>query len=130
MVLKAYKEHTFKANIKFEDDSVKEVVFRLPRNTDVYTSEDGNTNLNTLYTFANMAKPFDKPVQVETEDGSILNITTLRELIDLGVVVRMEDVATKWFEKRNQIEAEKEALVKKSKSAGNSTQKATQETNG
>lgn len=127
MVLKAYKEHTFKANVRFENDETLEVVFRLPKNTDVYTGGDGNTNTDTLYTFANMAKPFSKPVQVETEDGSILNITTLKELIDLGVVMHMEDVAIKWFEKRNQIEEEKAKLVKKSKSVGNSTQKDIQE---
>ena len=128
MALKAYKEHTFKANVKFEDESVKEVTFRLPRNTDLYTSEDGNTNLNTLYTFANMAKPFDKPVQVETEDGSILNCTTMKELINLGVVMRLDDVITKWYEKRQEIEAEKEKALKKSKSVGNSTLKGTTET--
>ena len=116
MALKAYIEHTFKANVMFEDDSVKEVTFRLPRNTDLYTSEDGNTNLNTLYTFANMAKPFDKPVQVETEDGSIVNCTTMKELISLGVVMKLEE--------------EKEKALKKSKSAGNSTLKGTPEQNG
>lgn len=130
MILKAYKEQTFKAEIKFtETNDVKEVVFRLPRNTDVYTSDDGNTNLNTIRTFGNMAKPFDRPIQVEAEDGSILNITTLNELIDLGVQMQFDDVALKWYEKRQEIEAEKERLVKKSKSAGNSTSKATQETN-
>ena len=130
MALKAYIEHTFKANVRFEDDSVKEVTFRLPRNTDLYTSEDGNTNLNTLMTFANMAKPFDKPVQVETENGSIVNCTTLKELIDLGVVLKLDDVITKWFEKRQEVETEKEKALKKSKSAGNSIQKDIPETNG
>jgi hypothetical protein len=129
MALKAYIEHTFKANVRFEDDSVKEVTFRLPRNTDLYTSEDGNTNLNTLMTFANMAKPFEKPVQVETENGTIINCTTLKELIDLGVVLKLDDVITKWFEKRQEVEAEKEKALKKSKSAGNSTPKDTPETN-
>ena len=129
MALKAYIEHTFKANVRFEDDSVKEVTFRLPRNTDLYTSEDGNTNLNTLMTFANMAKPFEKPVQVETENGAIINCTTLKELIDLGVVLKLDDVIRKWYEKRQEIEAEKEKALKKSKSAGNSTPKDTPETN-
>lgn len=129
MALKAYIEHTFKANVRFEDDSVKEVTFRLPRNTDLYTSEDGNTNLNTLMTFANMAKPFEKPVQVETENGTIINCTTLKELIDLGVVLKLDDVITKWFEKRQEVEAEKEKALKKSKSAGNSIPKDTPETN-
>lgn len=130
MALKAYIEHTFKANIRFEDDTVKEVTFRLPRNTDLYTSEDGNTNLNTLMTFANMAKPFDKPVQVETENGSIVNCTTLRELIDFGIVLKLDDVIQKWFEKRKEIEEEKEKALKKSKSAGNSISKGTPDTNG
>ena len=130
MALKAYIEHTFKANVTFEDNSVKEVTFRLPRNTDLYTSEDGNTNLNTLYTFANMAKPFDKPIQVEIENGSIINCTTMKELISLGVVMKLDDVITKWYEKRQEIEAEKEKVLKKSKSVGNSTSKGTPEQNG
>lgn len=129
MALKAYKEHTFKANVKFEDESVKEVTFRLPRNTDLYTSEDGNTNLNALMTFANMAKPFDKPVQVETEDGSIVNCTTLKELIDFGVIIKLDDVFKQWDKKRQEIESEKEKALKKSKSAGNSTPKDTPEQN-
>lgn len=128
MALKAYIEHTFKANVRFEDDTVKEVTFRLPRNTDLYTSEDGNTNLNTLMTFANMAKPFEKPVQVETENGSLINCTTLKELIDLGVILKLDDVIEKWSEKRNEVEAEKEKALKKSKSAGNSISKGTPET--
>lgn len=128
MALKAYKEQIFNANIKFDDGSVKEVEFRLPRNTDVYKSEDGNTNLDTLYTFANMAKPFKTPIQVEAENGSILNIDSIRGLIELGVTMDMTDVVLKWYEKRNQVEAEKERIVKKSKSAGNSTQKDIQET--
>lgn len=129
MALKAYKEHTFKANVKFEDKSVKEVTFRLPRNTDLYTSEDGNTNLNALMTFANMAKPFDKPVQVETEDGSIVNCTTLKELIDFGVIIKLDDVFKQWDKKRQEIESEKEKALKKSKSAGNSTPKDIPEQN-
>ncbi len=129
MALKAYKEHTFKANVKFEDESVKEVTFRLPRNTDLYTSEDGNTNLNALMTFANMAKPFDKPVQVETENGSIVNCTTLKELIDLGVIMKLDDVFSQWDKKRQEIESEKEKALKKSKSAGNSTPKDIPEQN-
>ena len=130
MALKAYIEHTFKANVTFEDGSVEEVTFRLPRNTDLYTSEDGNTNLNTLYTFANMAKPFDKPMPVQAGDGSIINCTTMKELINLGVVMKLDDVITKWYEKRQEIEAEKEKALKKSKSAGSSTSKGIPEQNG
>lgn len=130
MALKAYIEHTFKANIRFEDDTTKEVTFRLPRNTDLYASEDGNTNVNTLYTFANMAKPFETPVQVELENGSILNLTTMKELIEYGVIMKLDDVIEKWVQKRKEVEAEKEKALKKSKSAGNSMPKGTQETNG
>ena len=127
MALKAYKEHIFKANIKFEDDSEKEVSFRLPRNTDVYTSGDDNLNVNTLYTIANMAKPFEKPVQVEIEDGSILNITTLKGLVDLGVIIGLSDVIIKWSEAREKAQAEKDRLVKKSKSDGGSSKKDIQQ---
>lgn len=113
MVLQAYKEVTFKANVSFEDESVKEVVFRLPRNTDAYTSPDGNASLNLMYTLSNMAKPFEKPVQVEVEGGSILNVKTLRELVDLGVYVDFSDAIDKWMEKREKSEKEKARLVKK-----------------
>lgn len=125
MALKAYKEQTFKAEVKFEDDSVKEVTFRLPKNTDVHTSDDGNLNVNTLFTFGNMAKPFDTPIQVEVEGGSILNIKTLRELIDLGVVLDLSDVVKKWMEAREKAQAEKDRLIKKSQSAGDSSSKGT-----
>lgn len=129
MALKAYKEQTFKAEVKFEDDSVKEVTFRLPKNTDVHTSDDGNLNVNTLFTFGNMAKPFDTPVQVEIEGGSILNIKTLRELIDLGVVLDLSDVVKKWMEAREKAQAEKDRLIKKSQSAGGSSNKGTKPDN-
>lgn len=129
MALKAYREHIFKANITFEDDSTKEVIFRLPRNIDVYTSGDDNLNVNTLYTIANMAKPFEKPVQVEVEDGSILNITTLKGLVDLGVIIGLSDVIIKWGEAREEAQAEKDRLVKKSKSDGGSSKKDTQPAN-
>lgn len=125
MALKAYKEQTFKAEVKFEDDSVKEVTFRLPKNTDVHTSDDGNLNTNTLFTLGNMAKPFDTPVQVEIDDGSILNIKTLRELIDLGVVLNLSDVVKKWMDARDKAQAEKDRLIKKSQSAGDSSKKGT-----
>lgn len=125
MVLKAYREKTFTANVRFEDDSIKEVVFRLPRNTDIYDGGDGNSNLNILGTLSNMAKPFDTPVQVETENGSILNILTLKELVSLGVQMNFSDVIQKWDESREQSQAEKEALVKKSASVGGSKAKVT-----
>ena len=126
MALTAYKEQTFKADIKFEDDSVKTVVFRLPKNTDAYSSSDGNENLNLLYTLANMAKPFDAPVQVEIENGSLVNVTTVRGLIDLGVSVNFADAIEKWLSERTKAQAEKDRLVKKSQSAGDSSKKVGQ----
>lgn len=125
MALQAYKEKTFKANISFEDESVKEVVFRLPRNTDAYSSPDGNSNVDLLYTLANMAKPFEKHVQVEVEDGSLLNIKTVRELVDLGVIINFTDAISKWYDERAKAAEEKANLVKKSKSAGGSDKKDT-----
>ena len=120
MALQAYKEKTFEANIKFEDDSTKKVIFRLPRSIDVYTSGDGNSNASTLYTLANMAKPFDKPVQVEVDGGSLMNITTVRDLIDLGVFIDFSEAIEKWLEARKKAQEEKDKLLKKSKSGGSS----------
>lgn len=114
MALKAFIEQTFEADVKFADDSVKKVKFRLPRTTDIYKSSDGNQLLDNLYTIANMAKPFEKPVQVEIEDGSILNIYTVKELIELGVDMDLSDAIEKWAEKNKKVKAEKERLVKKS----------------
>ena len=54
----------------------------------------------------------------------------MKELISLGVVMKLDDVITKWYEKRQELEAEKEKALKKSKSAGNSTSKGTPEQNG
>ena len=54
----------------------------------------------------------------------------MKELISLGVVMKLDDVITKWYEKRQEIEAEKEKALKKSKSVGNSTSKGTPEQNG
>ena len=78
-----------------------------------------------FFTFGNMAKPFDVPVQVEIDNGSILNIKTLRELIDLGVVLNLSDVVQKWMEARDKAQAEKDRLIKKSQSAGDSSKKDT-----
>ena len=125
MALTAYKEKTFEAELKFEDDSTKKVTFRLPRNTDVYSSSDGNSNIGTLYTLANMAKPFDKAVQVETDNGSLLNIKTVRELIDLGVFIDFSDAIEKWLDAKQKAQEEKDKLLKKSKSGGNSEEKGT-----
>jgi hypothetical protein len=128
MALKAYKERTFKAKIVFEDESTKEVEFRLPKNTDLYTSADGNSNLNVMYTLANMAKPFS-PIQVELADGSILNATTLLELIELGVTMNYSEAISKWFEERDKAAEERNRLIKKSKSDGGSIKKDTLQDN-
>ena len=125
MALKAPKEQLFEAVIKFEDGSSQEVTFRLPRTTDVYISEDGNSNLQTLYTLANMAKPLKTPVQVETEDGSICNVRTMKELISIGVVIDLSDVVEKWMDAKSKAEEEKHRLLKKSESGGGSGKKAT-----
>lgn len=125
MALKLKSDKLFKATVKLNDELEKEVTFRLPRVVDVYSSSDGNQLLNTIYTLANMAKPFDKPVQVVDDDGNTLNIMTLKDLISLGVEVDLKDAIEKWSEARQKDEEEKERLVKKSESAGNSTKKDT-----
>lgn len=130
MALKAYKEQTFKATIKFlEDDSMVGATFRMPRPIDYFISPDGNRNLENQKFFANIFKSFDKPVQVEMEDGSILNIDNLAALQELGIPMDISDCLIKWAEKQKQIQDEKDALIKKSKSAGNSTKKATTQPN-
>ena len=125
MALKLKSDKLFKATVKLNDELEKEVTFRLPRVVDVYSSSDGNQLLNTIYTLSNMAKPFDKPVQVVDDDGNTLNIMTLKDLISLGVEVDLKDAIEKWSEARQKDEEEKERLVKKSELAGNSTKKAT-----
>ena len=125
MALKLKSDKLFKATVKLNDELEKEVTFRLPRVVDGYSSSDGNQLLNTIYTLANMAKPFDKPVQVVDDDGNTLNIMTLKDLISLGVEVDLKDAIEKWSEARQKDEEEKERLVKKSELAGNSTKKAT-----
>lgn len=125
MALKLKSDKLFKATVKLNDELEKEVTFRLPRVIDVYSSSDGNQLLNTIYTLANMAKPFDKPVQVVDDDGNTLNIMTLKDLISLGVEVDLKDAIEKWSEARQKDEKEKERLVKKSELAGNSIEKAT-----
>lgn len=127
MALKAYKEQTFKATIKFlEDDSTVEATFRMPRPIDYFSSSDGNVNLERQRFLANIFKSFDKPVKVEMEDGSIINIDNLAALQQLGIAMDLTDPLIKWAEKQTEIQKQKEELVKKSKSVGNSTKKATQ----
>ena len=121
MALKLKSDKLFKATVKLNDELEKEVTFRLPRVVDVYSSSDGNQLLNTIYTLANMAKPFDKPVQVVDDDGNI----TEKRIIDNNADVYLRDAIEKWSEARQKDEEEKERLVKKSELAGNSTKKAT-----
>lgn len=126
MVLKAYKERTFTANIKFlEDDSMVEATFRMPRPIDYFVSPDKNQNLEQQKFLANIFKSFKKPVQVEQEDGSVLNVDNLSALQEMGIAMDLSDCLIKWLEMANAENAEKEKLVKKSKSDGNSTKKDT-----
>lgn len=125
MALKLKADKLFKANVLIGGELDKEVTFRLPRTIDLYSSADGNQLTNTLYTISNMAKPFEKPIQIENVDGSILNIMTLKDLVSLGVEIDLTDVIEKWSEAREESESEKERLTKKSELAGNSTKKAT-----
>lgn len=124
MVLKAYKEETFKANIKFiEDGSIVGATFRLPRQADYFLSVDRNVALERQKLLSNIFKSFDKPVQVEMEDGSIVNVDNLAYLIELGIAMDMTDCWQKFFEAQEKAEKEKEKLIKKSKSDGNSTKR-------
>lgn len=125
MVLKAYKERTFKANVRFiEDNSVVGATFRVPRQLDYYISEDGNKFLERQKLIANIFKSFDKPVQVELEDGSIVNVDNLSYLQDIGVAIDTTDCINKLSQELEAVSKEKDELVKKQKSAGNSTKKA------
>ena len=128
MALKAYKEQTFKATIKFlEDDSTVGATFRMPRPIDYYSSADGNLNVERQRFLANIFKSFDKPIQVEVDGGSIINVDSLTALMELGVPMDLSDALIKWAEKHAEIQKQKDELVKKQKSAGNSTIKATHE---
>lgn len=127
MVLKAYKPVTYTATIRFEDNTTVEADFRLPRSIDYFKSAEGNLNKDNLMTFANTCMGFKKPVQVELEDGSIINATNMLTMIDLGIQMDISDVLLKWYKQQEKAQEVKDELVKKSKSVGNSTKKATQE---
>lgn len=129
MAIRAYNQATYKAKIKFEDNSTVGATFRLPRSMDYFRSAEGNTNKDNLMTFSNTCLGFDKPVDVELEDGTQIQCNTLAELLEYGVPIDITDVLVQWHKKHTENEKAKEALVKKSKSAGNSTQKATPDTN-
>lgn len=133
MALKAYKEITYKATIKFlEDDSEVGATFRLPRPTDYFVSDDGNRNLEAQRLVANLFKSFEKPVEVEfeNENGGFYtkNINKLSELIDLGIPMDLSDCINKLTEAQIQEQERKETLVKKHKSVGSSTKKDIAET--
>ena len=119
------KPITYKADIIFEDESRVGATFRLPRSIDIFQGVDGNTNENNIKTFCNCFIEFDKKVEVALEDGTIIEATSLAQLIELGVVVNLSDVLMKWYEANQKEVKAKEELVKKSESAGNSTTKAT-----
>lgn len=128
MALKAYKQVTFKANLKFEDDSIVGATFRLPRSIDFFKSAEGNTIKDNLMTFSNICLGLDEPQDVELADGQVIPVKTLAELIELGVPVDISDAMVKWYQVQQKANEAKEKLVKKSKSAGNSTPKGTPET--
>lgn len=121
------KPVTYKADIIFEDESRVGATFRLPRSIDIFQGVDGNTNENNIKTFCNCFISFDKKVEVALEDGTIIEATNLAQLVELGVPVILSDVLMKWHEAHLKNLRAKEELVKKSKSAGNSTSKGTTE---
>lgn len=128
MALKITKDTTFKATVTFlQDGSTKEVTFRLPRPKDFYTSRDGNTSHESMMTICNMALPFEEPVMVTDETGNAVPISSLKTLYELDITFTIDDIMTKWKKANEQAVKDKEELVKKSKSAGSSTQKATQD---
>ena len=128
MALKAFKPVLFKAKIVFiETGEEKEVTFHLPRSTDIHMGAERNQYVDNLYTICNMAEKFDTPVPVELNDGSIINAETLSELIALGISINISDVITRWSEEAKKSQEEKERLVKKPVSGGNSTRRGTPE---
>ena len=87
MALKLKSDKLFKATVKLNDELEKEVTFRLPRVVDIYSSSDGNQLLNTIYTLANMAKPFDKPAA----GHSFFTCPHCREILkDLNILSNVE----------------------------------------
>jgi len=129
MVLKARTTQQFKATIGIMEDGVvsetKEVTFNFPRAIDYHVGENGNKLENLYYTYANMACRFDKPMQCSTEDGSILNIHTFRELVDMGYAIDIGDIGVKEQEAMIAAREEADKLIKKPKLDGNSDKKVT-----
>jgi hypothetical protein len=131
MVLQARTTGTFKANVGILDGGILvdtvEITFSLPRAIDYHFSTSGNQLENSYYTYSNMAHRFEKPVQVASADGSIVNVFTLRELVNMGYGLDLNEAVDKENEAVNAAKEETDELVKKSKSGGNLDKKATSE---
>lgn len=127
ITIQVRKPVTYKADIIFGDGSRVGATFRLPRPIDIYQGVDGNTNENNIRTFCNCFVSFDKKVEITLEDGSIIEAASLAQLIELGVDMDLGNVLLKWYEAHQKSIKDKEELVKKFKSAGNSTSKGTTE---
>lgn len=127
MVLQARTTQQFRANVGILDQGVVvetiEVTFNFPRAIDYHISESGNRLENLYYTYSNMACRFNKPIQVPLIDGSIINVFTLRELVDLGYGLDLNEAGLKEQEAMFAAKDEADKLVKKSKSDGNSDKK-------
>ena len=128
MALKARVAKKFKANIKFlEDNSVKEVSCRLPRLLDYHRGEAGNVVEDRLMLLANIIENFERPVQVVVEDGSVINVYSFRQLLEHDVEMDYDDIWAKMNEAAEEAQAEKDKIVKKSKSGGGSEAKDTKQ---
>lgn len=131
MALKARGTKKFKANIKFlEDNSVKEVSCRLPRLLDYHRGEAGNVVEDRLMLLSNIIENFEKPVQVALEDNSVINVYSFRQLLEYDVEMDYDDIWDKMNKASEEAQADKEKLVKKSKSDGGSEVKATNREQG
>lgn len=131
MVLQARTTQVFTANVGILDKGVVvetiEVTFNFPRAIDYHISEKGNKLENLYYTYSNMAHRFNKPVQCPLEDGSIINLFTLKEIVDIGYGLDLNEAATKEQESMLAAREEADKLVKKHKLVGNSDKKDTSE---
>lgn len=131
MVLKARTTRQFQVDVKILEEGevieTKKITFNFPRAIDYHKGNNGNAIADLLYTYSNMAQRFEKPLQYPAEDGSIYNIYTLREILDLGYGISISEIDDKWRETKLAIQEETDKLLKKSKSAGNSEKKDTAE---
>jgi len=129
MALKARTTKQFKVDVKILEEGevieIKNITFNFPRAIDYHRGNEGNAIADLLYTYANMAQRFEKPLQYPAEDGSIYNIYTLREVLDLGYGISISEIDEKWKETKLAIYEETDKLLKKSKLAGNSEKRDT-----